>query len=157
MPNIKDWLADQPITMTKLAGPYESVSDDHWKHDAYVLRLDWKTPTEQRTSPELKYRMGVGHRVRKYDRRLGMHVQRALPQPEMLDVFESLVSDAACYEEAQDFADFCDNLGYTLDSAANIRLAEKAYAGCGEVAGWLTAFVGGHAVMQRLMYELERS
>ena len=47
-PTIKDWLATHPVTLVVLAGPYESVDDDGWKHDAYRLRLVWADQTAEK-------------------------------------------------------------------------------------------------------------
>jgi hypothetical protein len=151
-PNITDWLKDKPITLVKLAGPYESKDDDGWVHDAYVLRLVWADQTaDKRTSPEVKYRMGVGHRKAKVGRWATQEMQ-ALPIPPLPDVLDSLISDASCYDNARNYADFAGDLGYDPDSIKG----EATYRACGEVLDWLTTFVGGRAVMEHLMYEIER-
>jgi hypothetical protein len=152
-PTLAEWLASHPVTMVKLAGPYESKDDDGWVHDAYVVRLIWgdRTP-EKRTSPEIKYRMGVGHRVKKHSRRYGTQVETPLPCPPLDYVVDAMVSDAACYDEARDFADFAANLGYDDDSIK----AERIYRECGETLRWLETFVGGRAELEALMYRTER-
>lgn len=153
-PTLAEWLATHPVTMVLLAGPYESTDDDGWKHDAYRVRLIWgdRTP-EKRTSPEIPYRMGVGHR--KPGRRnpmTGVRDEKPLPQPPLEYVLDGYVSDASCYDEARDFNDFAANLGYDTDS----RKAEATYRACGEILRWLTTFVGGRAEFEKLAYETER-
>ena len=151
-PTIKDWLAAHPVTLVKLAGPYES-DDDGWKHDAYVVRLVWGDRTaDKRTSPELPYQMGVGHRTKKWSRAKEIWTFPPLTEPPLDYVLDAYVSDASCYDEARDLADFCANLGYDEDS----RKAEATYRACGEVLHWLTTFVGGRAEFEKLAYETER-
>lgn len=153
-PTIKDWLAAHPVTLVVLAGPYESVDDDGWKHDAYRLRLVWKDRTNgDRTTPEFSYRMGVGHRkpAGRIDLNTGLKPLKPLPEPPLDMVLDAIVSDARCYDEATSWEDFAGNLGYDPDS----RKGEAAYRACGETLHWLTTFVGGRAEMEKLMYETE--
>lgn len=150
---INDWLNEHPVTLVKLAGPYES-EEDGWKHDAYRLRLVWGAPShtpERRQTPEFAYRMGTGHRIKKFSRRTGTHEMVALPEPPLDMVLDAIVSDARCYDEATSWEDFAGNLGYDPDS----RKGEAAYRACGETLHWLTTFVGGRAEMEKLMYETE--
>ena len=154
-PTIKDWLRDHPVTLVVLAGPYESVDDDGWKHDAYRLRLSWNGENGKavRTTPEFSYRMGIGHRKPgRFDYRTGTKPPVAQKEPPLPDVLDSLIIDASCYDNARGFADFAGDLGYDTDS----RKAEAIYRACGEVLVWLEQFVGGRAEMEKLMYETER-
>jgi hypothetical protein len=151
-PTIKEWLTLHPVTLVVLAGPYESKDDDGWVHDAYRLRLEFDDRTNgKRTTPEFSYRMGVGHRKARVGR-WATQEMKALKEPPLPDVLDSLISDASCYDNARDFADFANDLGYDSDSIK----AEALYRACGEVLRWLTTFVGGRAELEKLMYETER-
>lgn len=152
MGTLQEWIDTSLLTLVKMAGPYESRDADNWLHDAYVVRLVWADQTaEKRTSPDVTYRMGIGHRKPRKGR---WATQEMMPvaTPELADVLDSLIVDASCYDNARSFEDFCGDLGYDTDS----RKALAMYEACRTTADWLTSLVGGESEMRHLMYEVER-
>lgn len=59
-------------------------------------------------------------------------------EPTAVEVLDCLVSDAAGYESARDFADWCAEYGYDEDS----RKAERTFKAIGEATKRLRRFLG---------------
>jgi hypothetical protein len=75
-----------------------------------------------------------------------------LPEPpDVMEVLDSLASDASTYENCRGFEDWAGEYGYDTDS----RKAEKIYNQIGEVARKLKSFLG-EAPYKELLYETER-
>lgn len=69
------------------------------------------------------------------------------------DVLDCLASDAAGVENAQGFADWCGDCGYSEDS----RRAEKTFKVCERQAKALRRFLGSDAAYKALLFDCERS
>jgi hypothetical protein len=125
-----------------------------WDHYAYVMRMH---RPDASTSPDFDWREGIGHNP--IVARSGYRTQSTLNRltakhlaeraPSVLD---SLVSDAMSWFDARSFEDFAADFGYDPDS----RKAEKIYHACGETYKWLRDFLGGHAELERVAYNVER-
>lgn len=72
-------------------------------------------------------------------------------EPEARDVLDCLASDAAGYDNAGDFGNWCSEYGYDGDS----RRAERIYRTVKAQAGRLRAFLG-EVGYERLLYRTER-
>lgn len=59
-------------------------------------------------------------------------------EPTAADVLGCLLSDASCYDNARDLADFCADFGYDEDS----RKAKTTYRACGRISKRLRQFLG---------------
>lgn len=71
--------------------------------------------------------------------------------PETASVLDCLASDAASYDNARDFEDWCADFGMDTDS----RKAARTYRVCGEQAKALRHFLGNLAY-QELLFNTER-
>jgi hypothetical protein len=103
-----------------------------WEHDAYRVVL--KRGDQTLTMP---FRMGTGHRG---------------SPPQLVDVLDALISDAANIEQTDGFEDWASGLDYDTDS----RQAEKVYNACLKVAADLKRLVGDEEVYEDLLYRTER-
>jgi len=73
-------------------------------------------------------------------------------EPEVADLLDCCAMDAACYENARNFEDFCAELGYDTDS----RRAERVYKVCGRQAASLKRMLGDEAY-ETLLWNTERA
>lgn len=106
------------ISLKIVSGPNYSRDDDGWEHNAYTLELLSKG--DQSMTIPWRQGMGITH------------------EPELSDVLEALLSDAAGYDNAQDFEDWASEYGYDTDS----RKAEKVYKSVGEQTEQLRDLLG---------------
>lgn len=72
-------------------------------------------------------------------------------EPETDDVLSCIASDAAGYENARSFEDWCGDYGYDTDS----RTAEKTYKTIGRQSDRLERFIGDADLFQSLLFEVE--
>ncbi len=72
-------------------------------------------------------------------------------RPDLADLLDCLASDAACIDNARDFTDWANDLGYDDDSIK----ARKTYDICVEQSRELEHLLGRDQ-LQILMYEVER-
>lgn len=133
---------------------FQLDSTNGWWHHAYVIRLSrpGTFPGESKPSgkapaietPEFDYKVGTGY----FDGRPeDFGIEDMAPV-----ILESLVSDATAYTRARNFEDFAADLGYDTDS----RKAERIYFACGEIAKWLTVFLGGQREFDNVAEKIER-
>lgn len=79
------------------------------------------------------------------------HTGSALHEaPTTADVLDNVASDASTVENARDFSDWCNELGYDTDS----RKAERIYKATVRQTERLKAFIG--APYQELLWDIER-
>lgn len=104
----------------------DSGNMDHWK---VTLRSSNRRMT-------LYFSKGFGHHG---------------AEPATDEVLACLASEAATIANAQDFEDFCSELGYDSDS----RKAEKIYKACVHSAARLQTFLGSE-LFEQLLYHTER-
>ena len=71
---------------------------------------------------------------------------------ELMDVLDCIVSDAAGVENARDFADWCGEYGYDIDS----RRAERIWRACQRQAKQLRTLLGSSAAYDTLLWHTER-
>ena len=72
-------------------------------------------------------------------------------RPELADVLDCLASDAAGYENARSFADWCADYGYDVDS----RRAERTFKAVERQATSLHRVLGESAY-RTLLWDIER-
>jgi len=99
---------------------------DHWK---CKIRCG-------RQSMTLVFSMGSGHHGK---------------EPELYDVLDCLASDAAGYENARSFEEWCGEYGYDTDS----RKAERTYKTIGKQAEALKRVLG-EELYKALLWDTER-
>lgn len=104
----------------------ESRDMDHWK---CVLKCGRRKMT-------LVFSMGYGHNG---------------AEPKLADVLDCLASDSATIDNADDFEQWCSELGYDPDS----RKAERTYKVCAKQSEKFMRLLGD-AAYQQLLYETER-
>jgi hypothetical protein len=71
--------------------------------------------------------------------------------PTLADCLNSCADDASSYDNAKDFNDFCNELGYSTDS----RKAEKMFRACKRQSDQLKRVLGEEAYAE-LLYDVER-
>ncbi|HEX5016584.1 MAG TPA: hypothetical protein VFX15_03240 [Actinomycetes bacterium] len=136
--------------------PTPSADEDGWRHFAWSVTLNRGTPGVDHQGIATPFRSGIAHVKRTRKLQYFSQWAESLPlyqptPPTAADVLDSLASDASAWENARNFEDFANDLGYDTDS----RKAEKIYNACGEVAKSLRHFLG-NAAYQALLYEVER-
>lgn len=97
-------------------------------------------------SMSVYFSMGSAHKTMIAPARNGFSARYAPKKPTVNNVLSCLASDASLIDEAIDFDDWCDNLGYDSDS----RRAERTYNACREQRAKLVRFLG-HAAYALLM------
>lgn len=73
-------------------------------------------------------------------------------EPVLVDVLNCVASDAAGFENAPNFEDWCSDYGYDTDS----RKAERTYKIIQREAGKLRAFIGDPLVYDTLLFKTDR-
>lgn len=131
--NISEFVTSASITMTA-ERTYENPNmgtDSHYPMDHWRCRL-----TTGRSRMTITFSMGKGHHGK---------------EPTIGDVLDCLASDAACYENAGSFEDWCSEYGYDTDS----RRAERTYKTVERQSVKLARFLGDSAY-QTLLWDVER-
>jgi hypothetical protein len=127
---MRAFLEAYPVTLEILDGPDYQRDAEQWEHNAYRVELRHEARTM--VSP---WRQGI----------------LCVGDPTVERVLDSIASDCASVENARDFADWCDEVGYDTDS----RKAEATYYECREQARKLRAMLGDKAAKE-LLWEVER-
>ena len=104
-------------TLDIISGPDYQRDEDGWEHHAYIVRL-----ARGDNTMEVPWRQGLG----------------ITDDPTVEAVMESLASDAATLDNAQDFEEWASELGYDPDS----RKAEKIYNAVVEQTDALKSLLG---------------
>jgi hypothetical protein len=130
--NITEYVKEQGIEVKVVEEGGYDRDENGWEHNAWTLQL----VRGDRVSEEFAWKQGLGI------------TDSPVDTPDQ--VFDSLVSDATGYLEAQSFEDFAENFGYDTDS----RKAEAIYDACGETANWLDDFLDGE--LRSVAYEVDR-
>ena len=127
---IDQFIADNELTMTCQPADSNPNMDgedmDHWLCKMFVKNGD--------VLP-VPFSMGRGHNGK---------------APELADVLDCLASDAAGWENAQNFEDWASQYGHDTDS----RRAESIYATVADTADTMKAFLGD--AYETLLWNTER-
>lgn len=117
-PTLADLMTTHGITATVEYGAPER--NDDWQADGWTVTFHRKGDGRKRLT--VPFYMGSGHHG---------------AEPGAAEVMGCLLSDADCYENAQDIDDFANEFGYDKPSAAI-----KAYKGCERIGKRLDRFLG---------------
>lgn len=151
----KDWHKDAShfvVTLTcegRTLSTCYSMGSAHL--DRYVLEKSEKKYTGF-TRQEVKKAFSGGRSI--HDERVRDSVRKILGRdfaPDIASVFDSLVLDASCYENARNFEEFCAEFGYDTDS----RKAEAMYNACGQNAKDLARLLGSRKAFEDVLSNTE--
>jgi hypothetical protein len=148
---VHDFVQQRGISMN--AAYVDRITDaDGWEHDAWkcvLIRRETEVYSfrnergdlvnghkDTRRQMTVNYRMGTGHHG---------------AAPRLIDVLDSIASDAAGVEDARDFETWASDYGYDPDS----RKAERIYRACQRETTRLKKFLGDEAY-NTLLWETER-
>jgi hypothetical protein len=120
--DVETFVSSHNITMT-VAHHGLQTDDDGWAHNRYTVRLKHAGRTLTTS-----YRTGTG---------LPLLTNSSADVAQVLD---ALRSDAQCYADARDFADFCADFGYDTDTDS--RKAHAIYRACGNTGRRLERVLG---------------
>lgn len=132
-PTMSDRVTEYGITMKITSGPDYQRDADGWEHNAYRITLRRKAEGRTIRTP---WRAGLG----------------ITGAPTVAEVLDSLVSDAATFEQSAGFEDFAADMGYDSDSRKAFAIwhkLEKLYPR-------VVAFLGDSEDFRVLAYETER-
>lgn len=133
--NMTEYVAEKNVTVEVVDGPSHEVLNG-WPHLLFKMRL--KANGEQMTTEWLQ---GMGH-------------GDAAPTAD--EVLNAVVTDAATYEEANDFEDFLHTFGLLeISDPSDKRKFEKVYNACGRQASRARR-VFGDDEFDTLLNEIER-
>lgn len=134
--HIRDYVQTHRIKVERRMGdPKHVVDDDGWEHRAYNLRLVSPTAAKPMLIPWKQ----------------GMAINTD-PSLTPVEVFASVVEDAASADNARSFEEWAGEFGYDTDS----RKAEAIYKECLSLRDRLIKFLGSKAEFIKLAYEVDR-
>lgn len=142
MTAIQKFITEHNLSMScKHADSNPNMDDADWSRSArhYLCRIirnsgDWLAGSDHGTI-EIYFSQGSAH----------------TKEPSLSDVLECLASDAATVENAQDFEDWANELGYDTDS----RKAEASYEACLEQSDNLKELLGD--AYEALLWNIEEA
>lgn len=121
---IAEYVAEKDIRVDNIVSYGLTRDAEGWEHYRYTVRLAYGDTGRIVTTP---YRMGVG-------------LDRA---PTADDVFDSLIVDAQCAENASDAWEFGAELGYEVNDKTSYERMVNAYDSCRAMLARMVPFVGG--------------